>query len=66
MKHHTVTAAFQAPREELFAYLAEIETLPPPRDLSGPEPFEACDRAIDLSLGALDPVGGATVGGVVA
>ena len=28
MKHHTVTAAFQAPREELFAYLADIERLP--------------------------------------
>ena len=28
MKHHTVTATFQAPPEELFAYLADIETLP--------------------------------------
>jgi hypothetical protein len=28
MKHHTVTAAFQAPREEVFAYLADIERLP--------------------------------------
>jgi hypothetical protein len=28
MKHHTVTATFQAPAEEVFAYLAEIEKLP--------------------------------------
>jgi hypothetical protein len=28
MNHHTVTAAFAAPPEEVFAYLAEIENLP--------------------------------------
>jgi hypothetical protein len=28
MKHHTVTAAFAAPREEVFTYLADIEKLP--------------------------------------
>jgi hypothetical protein len=28
MNHHTVTATFQAPREEVFAYLADIERLP--------------------------------------
>jgi hypothetical protein len=28
MRHHTVTAAFAAPREEVFSYLADIETLP--------------------------------------
>jgi hypothetical protein len=28
MKQHTVTAAFEAPREEVFAYLADIEKLP--------------------------------------
>ena len=28
MKHHTVTAAFSAPREEVFTYLADIEKLP--------------------------------------
>ena len=28
MNHHTVTAAFEAPRCEVFAYLADIEKLP--------------------------------------
>jgi len=28
MKHHTVTATFEAPPEEVFAYLADIEKLP--------------------------------------
>jgi hypothetical protein len=28
MRHHTVTAAFEAPPEEVFAYLADIERLP--------------------------------------
>jgi hypothetical protein len=28
MNHHTVTAAFAAPPEEVFAYLANIENLP--------------------------------------
>jgi hypothetical protein len=28
MNHHTVTATFTAPREEVFVYLAEIENLP--------------------------------------
>src|SRR5438046_2981656 len=28
MKHHTVSATFQAPPEEVFAYLADIEKLP--------------------------------------
>ena len=28
MKHYTVTAAFAAPREEVFTYLADIEKLP--------------------------------------
>jgi len=28
MRHHTVTAAFDAPREEVFDYLADIEKLP--------------------------------------
>jgi uncharacterized protein YndB with AHSA1/START domain len=28
MNHHTVTATFQAPPEEVFAYLADIEKLP--------------------------------------
>jgi hypothetical protein len=28
MKHHTVTAAFTAPSEEVFDYLADIERLP--------------------------------------
>jgi hypothetical protein len=28
VKHHTVTATFQAPPDEVFAYLADIETLP--------------------------------------
>src|SRR2546425_9937723 len=28
MNHRTVTATFSAPREEVFAYLAEVENLP--------------------------------------
>ena len=28
MKHHTVTATFAAPPDEVFAYLADIENLP--------------------------------------
>ena len=28
MNHHTVTATFQAPRDEVFAYLSDIERLP--------------------------------------
>jgi len=28
MRHHTVTATFDAPRDEVFAYLADIERLP--------------------------------------
>ena len=28
MRHHTITAAFDAPQEEVFAYLADIEKLP--------------------------------------
>jgi hypothetical protein len=28
MRHHTVTAAFDAPREEVFDYLADIDNLP--------------------------------------
>ena len=28
MNHHTVTATFPAPPDEVFAYLADIETLP--------------------------------------
>jgi hypothetical protein len=28
MNHHTVTATFEAPPEEVFAYLADIEKLP--------------------------------------
>jgi uncharacterized protein YndB with AHSA1/START domain len=28
MNQHTVTTTFQAPREEVFAYLADIEKLP--------------------------------------
>jgi hypothetical protein len=28
MNHHTVTATFTAPRQEVFAYLADIERLP--------------------------------------
>jgi hypothetical protein len=28
MNHHTVTATFQAPADEVFAYLADIERLP--------------------------------------
>jgi hypothetical protein len=28
MNHHTVTATFKAPRDEVFAYLADIERLP--------------------------------------
>jgi hypothetical protein len=28
MKHHTVTATFQAPPEEVFAYLSDVEKLP--------------------------------------
>src|SRR5262249_60607723 len=28
MNHHTVTTTFQAPRDEVFAYLADIERLP--------------------------------------
>jgi uncharacterized protein YndB with AHSA1/START domain len=28
MNQHTVTATFPAPREEVFAYLADIEKLP--------------------------------------
>jgi hypothetical protein len=28
MRHHTVTATFSAPSDEVFAYLADIEKLP--------------------------------------
>ena len=28
MNHHTLTATFRAPRDEVFAYLADIERLP--------------------------------------
>ena len=28
MRHHTVTATFAAPRDEVFAYLADIENVP--------------------------------------
>jgi hypothetical protein len=28
MRHHTVTATFEAPADEVFAYLADIEKLP--------------------------------------
>ena len=28
MKHHTLTTTFTAPRDEVFEYLADIETLP--------------------------------------
>ena len=28
MRHHTVTATFSAPPEEVFAYLANIDNLP--------------------------------------
>ena len=28
MRHHTVTATFDTPRDEVFAYLADIERLP--------------------------------------
>ena len=28
MNHHTVTATFEAPRDDVFAYLADIEKLP--------------------------------------
>ncbi len=28
MRHHTVTATFAAPRDEVFAYLADVENLP--------------------------------------
>jgi hypothetical protein len=28
MRHHTVTATFSAPPDEVFAYLADIETCP--------------------------------------